>query len=133
MKKITMAQQIVFEVLTCGDQYYEIGRYKYIKNSSSIEAAIRTGKVKIKSKKRNEYGTGYQWVELERTETNTNITNTTVNKIKLLEAEHRTAILTARAYVNDTKDFGFEPTELDKMQAQAQQILLKIKLLKTSL
>ena len=54
----------------------------------------------------------------------------TINTIATLEAKYNTAIVTIRGYVNDAKDFGFEPTELSQMQAQAQAILTQIEELK---
>ena len=66
MKKLTKTQEIINDVLMYGTQYYEIGSFKTVKNSNSIKAAIKTGKVKLGAHKLNFYGTGYEWVELEK-------------------------------------------------------------------
>ena len=59
-----MKNQIIDSVINNGSAYYEIGKYKTVKNSSSIFAAVKTGKVKISEKKYNEAGIGFDWVVL---------------------------------------------------------------------
>jgi hypothetical protein len=59
-----MKNSIINQVLQFGEVTFEIGKYKTIKNTSSINAALETGLVKIESKKMNKSHTGYEWVTL---------------------------------------------------------------------
>ena len=54
------------------------------------------------------------------------------NSIQLtqLEKEYQACIVAIRGYLQDAKDFGFEPTELKSMESKKFEILEAIKELK---
>lgn len=43
---------------------YEVGKFKMVKNSNTINAVIKSGAFKIVSSKKNENG-GFDWVDLK--------------------------------------------------------------------
>ena len=107
---MTKAQELLKELQEAnGNLMVDIGIYKSVRNSNTIKALLRTGKVKIVRSEMNAGYTGYSWVELaliteevatEEVATEEVVLNGEV--LETIEGESEAAQPNAKAY--DTED-----------------------------
>jgi hypothetical protein len=118
MKKLSITQQIINDVLQYGSMYYEIGAYKSIKSSYPIKLAVKTGKVKITASKLNFYNTGFEWVELEPVVE-------TVQEVEEIETESVFSA-PAQSVAKIEKKSGFQIEKLEKTGWNSSSFMMRM-------